>query len=90
MKKVIFLLLAISIVSCKDSEKKEVQKPEVKLYVLDGGSILVKKLEAFSQDTTYTGQSKTVFRCVLCNLTSKRKLNVGCWFARTISCSRAL
>jgi len=58
MKKVIFLLLAISIVSCKDSEKKEVQKPEVKLYVLDGGSILVKKLEAFSQDTTYTGQSK--------------------------------
>ena len=58
MKKILFLLLAISIAGCKDSEKKEAKKPEVKLYVLDGGSILVKKLEAFSQDTTYTGQTK--------------------------------
>ena len=51
-------MLAISIVSCKNTEKKEVEKAAVKLYVLDGGSILVKKLEAFSQDTTYTGQTK--------------------------------
>lgn len=58
MKKILFLLLAISIVGCKESEKRETKKPEVKLYVLDGGSILVKKLEAFSQDTTYTGQTK--------------------------------
>ena len=60
MKKVLFLLLAISIVSCKNSEKKveEAKKPAVKLYQLVGGSILVKKLEVFSQDTTYTGQSK--------------------------------
>ena len=58
MKKILFLLLTISIVSCKNSEKKEVEKAAVKLYVLDGGSILVKKLEAFSQDTTYTGQTK--------------------------------
>lgn len=61
MKKILFLFLAISIVSCKKSEKKEVveeEKPDVKLYQLVGGSILVKKLEVFSQDTTYTGQQK--------------------------------
>lgn len=60
MKKILFLLLAISIVSCKNSEKKgkEISTPKVKLYQLVGGSILVKKLEAFSQDTTYTGQTK--------------------------------
>jgi len=60
MKKILFLLLAITIVSCKDSEKKAIEnsKPKVKLYQLVGGSILVKKLEAFSQDTTYTGQTK--------------------------------
>jgi len=60
MKKLLFLFLAISIVSCKDSEKKaeEIKKPDVKLYQLVGGSIFVKKLEVFSQDTTYTGQQK--------------------------------
>lgn len=60
MKKLLFFLLTIIIVSCKNSEKKadETAKPEVKLFQLVGGSILVKKLEVFSQDTTYTGQSK--------------------------------
>ncbi|AUC85711.1 MBL fold metallo-hydrolase [Polaribacter sp. ALD11] len=60
MKKILFLFLAISIAGCKKSEKKVevVSKPEVKLFQLVGGSILVKKLEVFSQDTTYTGQSK--------------------------------
>lgn len=58
MKKLLFLFLAITIVSCKNSEKKESVKPKVKLYALVGGEILVKKLEAFSQDTTYTGQTK--------------------------------
>ena len=60
MKKLLFLLFAISIVSCKKSEKKveETKKPDVKLYQLVGGSIFVKKLEVFSQDTTYTGQQK--------------------------------
>ena len=60
MKKILFLLIAISIVSCKKAEKKveETKKPEVKLFQLVGGSILVKKLEVFSQDTTYTGQTK--------------------------------
>lgn len=60
MKKILFLFLAISIVSGKNAEKKaeETKKLEVKLYQLVGGSILVKKLEVFSQDTTYTGQQK--------------------------------
>jgi glyoxylase-like metal-dependent hydrolase (beta-lactamase superfamily II) len=60
MKKIILLFLGLAIVSCKKSEKKieEVTKPDVKLYQLVGGSILVKKLEVFSQDTTYTGQTK--------------------------------
>lgn len=60
MKKLLLLFLAIGIVSCKNTEKKSAEnsKPEVKLYQLVGGSILVKKLEVFSQDTTYTGQSK--------------------------------
>lgn len=60
MKKIIILFLALAIVSCKKDEKKSVEnnKPEVKLFQLIGGSILVKKLEVFSQDTTYTGQSK--------------------------------
>ena len=58
MKKFILLLItAITIVSCNDTEKKEA-KPKVKLYALEGGSIFVKKLEVFSQDTTYTGQTK--------------------------------
>lgn len=59
MKKFIFLFaFAISVVGCKKSDKKEVVKPEVKLFALEGGSILVNKLDLFSQDTTYTGQSK--------------------------------
>lgn len=56
------LTLGLLILSfgCKKSETKveETAKAEVKLYQLVGGSILVKKLEVFSQDTTYTGQQK--------------------------------
>ncbi len=64
MKKIVFLslffIVSISIVSCKKSEKKEVEvvKPTVKLFALNGGNVLVNKLEVFSQDTTYTGQTK--------------------------------
>ncbi|MGB1042080.1 MAG: N-acyl homoserine lactonase family protein [Tenacibaculum sp.] len=60
MKKIYLLFLALTVFSCKNTEKKEVKatKPAVKLHQLVGGSILVKKLEAFSQDTTYTGQTK--------------------------------
>ena len=60
MKKIIILFLGLTVISCKNTEKKSSENttPEVKLFQLVGGSILVKKLEVFSQDTTYTGQSK--------------------------------
>lgn len=62
MKKIVFIILSILVIGCKKSEKKEVKneikKTEVKLFQLVGGSILVNKLEVFSQDTTYTGQTK--------------------------------
>ncbi len=65
MKKIFLLaLIAITAISCKNTDKKEnadklaTEEATVKLYVLNGGSILVNKLEVFSQDTTYTGQTK--------------------------------
>lgn len=62
MKKIILIVLSILIIGCKKTENKEasneIKKPEVKLFQLVGGSILVNKLEVFSQDTTYTGQTK--------------------------------
>ena len=64
MKKIIYLLIGISIISCKDSKqdvndtKVEEIKVPVKLYVLDGGTVQANKLELFSEDTTYTGQSR--------------------------------
>ncbi|WP_299884072.1 N-acyl homoserine lactonase family protein [uncultured Lacinutrix sp.] len=72
MKKVILLLiLIISFISCKDfkkgvedgynaaQEEAELKKTEVKLYTLDGGNVLVNKLEIFAQDDAFKGQSKT-------------------------------
>ena len=60
MKKIVLLLLVIGLVGCKQSAHKEkfAGASKVKLHQLVGGSILVKKLEVFSQDTTYTGQTK--------------------------------
>ena len=62
MKNVFLLFLGLAIISCKNAEKKEEKtvekKAKVVLHQLVGGSILVKKLEVFSQDTTYTGQTK--------------------------------
>ncbi len=61
MKKIVFLFcISITLASCKKSEKKAQSstKAKVKLHQLVGGSILVNKLEVFSQDTTYTGQTK--------------------------------
>lgn len=67
MKKVLFLAV-ISIIgfSCKETKKEAasnselevVQKPDVKLYTFDGGTVMVNNLELFSQDTTYHGQTK--------------------------------
>lgn len=73
MKKHIgFLVLLIAATSCKDfkqgvqdgynspQEETETTPPEVKLYTLNGGNVLVNKLDIFSQDTTYQGQTKTL------------------------------
>lgn len=72
MKKVVLLLvLIIGFTACKDfkkgiedgyntaKEEAEAQNNAIKLYALDGGTVQVNKLELFSQDTTYQGQSKT-------------------------------
>ncbi|MFV0248473.1 MAG: N-acyl homoserine lactonase family protein [Tenacibaculum sp.] len=67
MKKILALLLIINTFSCKHAKKKvettdkkvtKFTKPEVKLYTFNGGTVMVNKLELFSQDTTYMGQSK--------------------------------
>ena len=65
MKRVSIILTLLAFVSCKETKKEttkpvaqEVQKPEVKLYTFDGGTVMVNNLELFSQDTTYQGQTK--------------------------------
>ncbi|MDC0008158.1 N-acyl homoserine lactonase family protein [bacterium] len=62
---ILIIVLAVVVFSCKETKKEttepvaeEVQKPDVKLYILDGGTVMVNKLELFSQDTTYQGQTK--------------------------------
>ncbi|WAC01228.1 N-acyl homoserine lactonase family protein [Lacinutrix neustonica] len=72
MKKTIGLLvLLIAATSCKDfkqgiqdghnsaQEDTQTTQTEVKLYTLNGGTVQVNKLDIFSQDTTYQGQTKT-------------------------------
>ncbi len=63
MKKTIVLFLSLTFfIGCKENKKaaiKEVvEKPEVKLYTFDGGTVIANNLEIFSQDTTYQGQSR--------------------------------
>lgn len=65
MKRVLYIcFLALLAISCKEIKKEvkdevvEVSKPEVKLYTFSGGTVMANKLELFSQDTTYQGQSK--------------------------------
>jgi len=64
MKKIIGLLAILAMIACKQEKKEnvastdEIARPEVKLYTFSGGTVLVNKLELFSQDTTYQGQSK--------------------------------
>ncbi len=60
-KKVILLLIGLTIISCKSIKKtttKDDSVPKITLHVLDGGKIVVNNLELFSEDTTYHGQSK--------------------------------
>lgn len=67
MKKILITFLIIAAFSCKQTKKEttaseeqsmEVTKPDVKLYTFSGGTVVANKLELFSQDTTYTGQSR--------------------------------
>lgn len=65
MKKLVFTVLtAVAFLACKEVKKENVdsanepEKPEVKLYTFDGGTVQVNNLELFSQDTTYRGQTK--------------------------------
>lgn len=67
MKRALLLLTILGMASCKQA-KKEIadnqidvagsNKVMVKVYALDGGTVQVNQLGLFSQDTTYTGQSK--------------------------------
>jgi len=67
MKKVLFLGVMMLVFACKESKKENAEtadtvektvKPDVKVYTFDGGTVQVNQLQLFSQDTTYTGQSK--------------------------------
>lgn len=67
MKKILGLAILVLIVSCKETKKEntedamtkeEMAKPEIKLYTFSGGTVIANKLELFSQDTTYQGQSR--------------------------------
>ncbi len=66
MKKIILLFIGLSIISCKNIKKEDVDAakndltPKVTLHVFDGGKIIANNLELFSEDTTYHGQSKTL------------------------------
>ncbi|WP_370226753.1 N-acyl homoserine lactonase family protein [Mesoflavibacter sp.] len=68
MKKLIILLITLSlVVACKKDKKEsvveqtetEVKKEPIKMFMLDGGTVQVNMLEIFSQDDAYKGQSKT-------------------------------
>ncbi len=67
MKQYISLLMILAIFACKDSKKESAaamvqidtsSKPEIKLYTFDGGTVMVNQLQLFSQDSSYSGQSK--------------------------------
>ncbi len=68
MKKLIILLITLSlVVACKKDKKEsvveqtesEVKKESIKMFMFDGGTVQVNMLEIFSQDDAYKGQSKT-------------------------------
>lgn len=63
MKKIVIVLSVCSLLlGCKNDKKQTETKDQtaerIKMYALDGGQVLVNKLELFSQDTTYTGQTR--------------------------------
>ena len=67
MKHILAIFVFLLVFSCKETKKEgdktaenklEATKPAVKLYAFDGGTVLVNQLQLFSQDTTYSGQTK--------------------------------
>tara|TARA_R110002012_G_scaffold14924_1_gene60587 strand:+ start:735 stop:1586 length:852 start_codon:yes stop_codon:yes gene_type:complete len=63
MKKYITVIVVlVSFFSCKKDKKEadvlEVSKPEISLYILDGGNIKANNLNLFAQGDTYKGDSK--------------------------------
>ncbi len=60
---ILVCIFVLSFSNCKKIKQQETlksQKTSVKLHVFDGGKIVVNKLELFSEDTTYQGQSKVL------------------------------
>lgn len=53
-------LLALALVAAGISSSALAQQPDLKLWRLDCGEIVVKDLNAFSDDFAYTGKSKTL------------------------------
>ena len=66
MKKILSLLLVVSLAACKESPKKiadisvneDDTKTEIRIYALDGGTVVVNSLGLFADGDTYKGQSK--------------------------------
>lgn len=62
----LIFILALAFVGCKQSQESQTETSvdakeninSVRLYTLNGGKVRANKLEMFSQDTSYTGQSK--------------------------------
>lgn len=61
MNRILIILLSTSLlVSCKGEQKETATtgKPEVSMYRLDGGTIIVNNLQIFSQGDLYEGETK--------------------------------
>lgn len=67
MKSLLSFLLVISLAACKHSPKKmaeasvidaENAKTDIRMYVLDGGTVVVNSLGLFAEGDAYKGQSK--------------------------------
>jgi len=67
MKKIIFVLAALSLAACNDKKEStnvleetvvETKKNGVLLYTLDGGEVSANNLNLFAQGETYKGQAK--------------------------------
>ncbi len=61
MNRILIVFLATTfLISCKGEQKEATatNKPEVKMYRLDGGTIMVNNLQIFSQGDLYKGETK--------------------------------